>query len=836
MSSISELMLKIEHWISDPAASNHLTSHASVVRSAASDIFYQQSLVEKNLKKRPSVAIFGASQSGKSYLTAKICEKLDETVSIKIDKDYDFLRDINPTGGRESTALITRMTTNPHVEGKENQDKVYASILSLADLIAIFVNIYVSDLKHSSDISRETISKRIEDVCGLGVLDEIHKAKSWIEPELIYLKQLLGYLPFDLRPFTDLLRLPKGSLSDKNSKSLAQLFSLMWGDIAELNDLFEHLCDYLLKLNRVSYILIPVNAFVPREQSIIDVTVLSDLQKEENYSSQLIFIGTSDGKFLELPRPVLCALISEVQFLLNSPKNELLNYVDFLDFPGARSRIRRDIDLYQDAGIEKLYLRGKISHLFESAASRDEIDTLLLCVKPGPMDTASLPDTINRWIDGVAKNQINTRFFILATQFDLHFPDAAGQAKQETERFDNAIFSAIIEPFAPTEDSWIQQLDFKNVIPIRNPNYPYDGFFVYEKNGKETSIRHDKIGRINELKIAFTESTSANQFISDCTDKWQSLMTPGDGGALYLMRDLAKVDWIKFKTSRLEEEQKDLLKQAFSLLEPFALHDDVSKKIDQEKGKFSKHFIQLEKLVRSENLAAFVSLFSVSSLDLKASVGSDILSGGEEQKTTLRVSGVRVPSFLKGTVSEDTKEFVKTPREKFFQKVVAALLVSLLEELESNITNCPKTLTPYKESILYLNSQFTSVYQLEKLQIKFTDFEGGWDSGLKLTDNLEPLCMIASRMFDSHFFGPQVLRMNVDECITPNPVTNVLSMEGHSSGNIEFFNNWMDYLGMMIQENASNSSGSGRDLTCNEELLKILSDINSRVDGSIALA
>jgi hypothetical protein len=827
-------MLKIERWISDPAASNHLTSHASVVRSAASEIFYQQSLVEKNSKKRPTVAIFGPSQSGKSYLTAKICENSDETVRIKIDKDYDFLRDINPAGGRESTALITRLTTSPYEEGKEKQDKVYASLLSLADLIAIFVNIYVNDLKHSSDISRETISKCIEDVCGLGVLDEIHKAKSWIDPELIYLKQLLGYLPYDLRPYTDLLRLPKGSLADKNSKSLVQLFSLMWGDIKELNDLFEHLCDYLLQLNRMSYILIPVDAFVPREQSIIDVTVLSDLQKEENYSSQLVLISTSDGEFLELPRPVLCALISEVQFVLNSPKSELLNYVDFLDFPGARSRIRRNIDLYQEAGIEKLYLRGKISHLFESAASRDEIDTLLLCVKPGPMDIASLPDTINRWIDGVAKNQIDTRFFILATQFDLHFPDAAGQAKQEKDRFDNAIFSAIIEPFAPTEDSWIQKLDFKNVIPIRNPNYPYDGFFVYEENGKETAIRHEKLGRINELKKAFTESTSAKHFISNGADKWQSLMTPGDGGVLYLMHDLAQIDWKNLKTKRMEEGQRNLLKQVFSLLEPFALYDDVSKKIDQEKEKFAKNFVQLEKLVRSENLASFVELFSVSSLDLKASVSSDILSGSEEQKTTLRVNGVRVPSFLKGTVSEDIKDSVKTPREKFLRQVVAALLVSLLEELENNIKNCPKILSPYNESIVYLNSQFTSVYQLEKLRTKFTNLEVGWDSGLKLTDNLEPLCMIASRVFDSHIFGAQVMRNGGYECITPNPVTNTLSVEDHSSGNIEFFNNWMDHLGMMIEENASNASGNGRDLTLNEELLKILSDINSRVDGPIA--
>ena len=832
--SSCDLMMQFKDWMSNPTISKNLGSHVSVVRNVMEDLLGQHVLLQKNGKTRPSIAIFGPSQAGKSYLTAKICEGSDETVSVKIDKDYDFLREINPKGGKESTALVTRMTTHKGPTKRTAPNTVHASLLSVADLIGVFVNIYCFDLKQSNDLGRDIIASRIESVCGKDILDQLHSAHNWVDPSLVYLRRVLGYLPIDLRPYTDLLRLPNGFLEGKRADQLTELFSPMWGDVSELSTLFEHLCGYLIELKLAPSIQIPVEAFVPREMSIIDVAVLSSLQNTDSYSDLSLEVMTYSSDIVDLPRPVLCALISEVEFVLNSPKTSLLESVDILDFPGARSRIRRDIQQYEEGGVDKLFLRGKISHLFEAASSRDEIDTLLLCVKPGPMDVATLPDTVARWVNGVAESQISRRLFILATKFDELFPAAAGQSKGDQEKFDNAIFSSVLEPFAATDDTWFHKFKFKNIFPIRNPNYPYAGFFIYDKqSGQEIKLRDDTAEQIEDLKRAFAGSKSVISYVNKITEKWNSLMSPGDGGALFLINELATVDWEALKEERLNLKKQDLLRQVLQLLEPFAIHDDVSKKLQQEKQKFLRHFVQLQQLVDKRNLAPFVELFAISPLDLKASVSSDILSGDEEEEVAPKISGVQIPSFLRGELPEESKADVQSSKEKFFERLVSALLVAFLEELDRNIKNCDKDLIFYQEAMTYLASHFTSECQLEKLQKKLVALSAGWTTGLKLTDNLDPICMVVSRVFDDHFYGIAGDDISVETNIIANPIISHFAFVQRPSGNVSFFNAWMDNVGRIIENNVSNASGGGHDLTINAELLLLLEKAQKNLNEMI---
>ena len=69
--SSSDLMMQFKDWMSNPAISKNLGSHVSVVRNVMEDLLGQHVLLQKNSKTRPSIAIFGPSQAGKSYLTAK---------------------------------------------------------------------------------------------------------------------------------------------------------------------------------------------------------------------------------------------------------------------------------------------------------------------------------------------------------------------------------------------------------------------------------------------------------------------------------------------------------------------------------------------------------------------------------------------------------------------------------------------------------------------------------------------------------------------------------------------------------------------------------------------
>ncbi len=70
---------------------------------------------EKAVPKRPSIAIFGQSQVGKSYLVSNLA-KTPEGNSLEVvvpgqNEKVDFIEKINPPGGgKEATGLVSRFT------------------------------------------------------------------------------------------------------------------------------------------------------------------------------------------------------------------------------------------------------------------------------------------------------------------------------------------------------------------------------------------------------------------------------------------------------------------------------------------------------------------------------------------------------------------------------------------------------------------------------------------------------------------------------------------------------------------------------------------------------
>ena len=85
---------------------------------------------------KPTIGIYGPSQAGKSYLTAKFAENQNGKLSVNMDKEYDFLRDINPSGGRESTALVSRFSTDTIQTNKDYP--IQAKLLSEAEIVAFW--------------------------------------------------------------------------------------------------------------------------------------------------------------------------------------------------------------------------------------------------------------------------------------------------------------------------------------------------------------------------------------------------------------------------------------------------------------------------------------------------------------------------------------------------------------------------------------------------------------------------------------------------------------------------------------------------------------------------
>src|SRR4051794_31425617 len=70
--------------------------------------------LEAATQRRMCVGVFGRSQAGKSYLISALARRGTERVRAMFDqRDVDFVADINPEGGQESTGLVTRFTIHP---------------------------------------------------------------------------------------------------------------------------------------------------------------------------------------------------------------------------------------------------------------------------------------------------------------------------------------------------------------------------------------------------------------------------------------------------------------------------------------------------------------------------------------------------------------------------------------------------------------------------------------------------------------------------------------------------------------------------------------------------
>ena len=171
------------------------------------------------------------------------------------------------------------------------------------------------------------------------------------------------------------------------------------------------------------------------------------------------------------------------------------------------------------------------------------------------MNIKELPRSLEDWIE-LSEFEGSTeqpRLFFTLTKFDTHFPDAAGNTGSESDRFENALDSGLVQPFAKNENSWLmnwKQNKFSNVFPLRNPNYPLEGYFDYE-NGIETKVVENKKDRLNDLKNGFISSNSVSEHIKSANEKWDDLVTPNGGGVNYLAQSIEELDLEKLKQDNL---------------------------------------------------------------------------------------------------------------------------------------------------------------------------------------------------------------------------------------------------------------------------------------------
>ena len=221
----------------------------------------------------PAVAVFGASQAGKSYLVSSLATKPGQSLYAYYQKEnLNFLTDMNPQGGNESTGLVSRFTTRRIKTIQENMP-VPLRLLSAIDIIKILTNTSIEDFKvKDNEINEEKIQNLFqsikpfmqEKIVNMIIdIDDIEILYEYIKKEYhdhhrfeslreTYWQQLKKIVPF------------------LSVQECVVLFSPLWNGLNQFTNLAKNLFTVLSSLGKTEKVFCGTDALKPRERSIFN--------------------------------------------------------------------------------------------------------------------------------------------------------------------------------------------------------------------------------------------------------------------------------------------------------------------------------------------------------------------------------------------------------------------------------------------------------------------------------------------------------------------------------------------------------------------------------------
>lgn len=610
MSTEFESWLKT-HPTSVPGDAGGLTAEVSALRRRAR-------IIARACERPASIAIYGESQVGKSYLVSTLAKGNNTLVQVKLGREHrNFLTEINPEGNKESTGLVTRFSIRPPPKVTEEKP-IYLELLSELDIVKIIVNTYYNDIKHKStvpltdDVAARAVERARAAARGQAGArhlngDDVNDLKEYMEREVFTFERLKALTPSVWGELRQLV--PHLQLDER-----LQIYALLWLEEKPLTAAARVLIRALESLNHADAAIVGLEAVLPRERSIIDVETISGFETGDGETIEVQNVET--GTKANLTRATLCALTAEVYMQLASPPGGAIDSCDLLDFPGARARTNHDSLATGIAvdGLKLFYRRGKVDFLFKRYTANQELAALLLCRRPGNQEVHDIKNTVYTWIantlgDAPPKRRGQNPLFVLFTRFDeLVAPKTAGGTPAST--LENPIKNAFVEFFNQNpSDNWPVKWDergvFKNCHWYRNPKAPPSVLFQYS-NGEETGINPEYAGRIATFRETFIGAEHLNRYFHDPAKAWDSVMGAMDGGVSHIAERLkATIDpAVKFQqlADRITEDAQKLRVR----MDQLCVSDDMEQERKKRRDRARKTIISIQRNVMPHQQFGFM--------------------------------------------------------------------------------------------------------------------------------------------------------------------------------------------------------------------------------------
>ena len=542
-------------------------------------------------ERKPSVSVYGPSQHGKSWLVSVLARPAGKRLVTDFqntDVQYDYLDEINPGGTRESTGLVTRFTVTraPAPAGFP----IPLRLLTEADIVRILMNTFRMDGDMTQTPPKaEELSAHINDFADRMVAQpapgmdedavaEIYDYATDLMRGMSYGDALDGF-------WQEAERIaPRLGRADR-----AAFLAILWGSHAELTRTFERLSAELDRLGHPQLVHLSPDALVPREASIIDVAALDGIEQPDDHGTTSLRM--SDGQTMQIARPLISALGAELELPMRDLPFALMEHVDLLDFPGARSRDSKPMteQLAKPNAVRELFLRGKVALLFDKYVEDQAITSMMLCASHQNNEVVGLGKMIENWIGKTSGDTPQQRLaafgnliFVL-TMMDVQLAERGGGVDART-LFQNRVATSF-EKYATASNQWVKDWTpgkpFSNSAWLRNPEFPCKDVFEYrEVDGKTAEVARLAEGeaRVAQMKEGYLAAPLVRERFADPDAAWEAALTPNDGGVSYIRHLMDSTCRPDVRDTQIKARLGDIVQLVRGRLERFHVSSDVAER------------------------------------------------------------------------------------------------------------------------------------------------------------------------------------------------------------------------------------------------------------------
>jgi len=427
-----------------------------------------------------------------------------------------------------------------------------------------------------------------------------------------------------------------------------ELFGLLWNSTPTMTRVATTLVQALSSLGFPEEAFSPLAAVEPKETSVIDVETMASLA---NPKGDLVPVATRSGRRAELSRPVLTAIIAELQLQLADKPFDFFDHTDLLDFPGARPRGKENAQDAEKEAARNMYMlfrRGKVAYLYQRYLAEQELTSMLLCLKPGNQDAPAVPYMVYDWIAGThgatadARRGQDVALFIIYTWFDTEFGLKAGQRDDDvarwSTRFETTLFSFLGKSHDWVEN-WAANKPFNNIFWLRNPTVLDLGLLDYDSGNREVKFRDP--ARLAMLRSKYLANEHVQKHFADPGRAWDSAMVLNDGGIAYIAERLAPVCNPALKRHQVFEQLKTLTARVSARLEPFHVTDDKEAELAKRRDDARRIGRQLLACAQSQAFGLLLRELQVAGDDLAGLFRKQQLAATEGPTVVNAPVGVR---------------------------------------------------------------------------------------------------------------------------------------------------------------------------------------------------